>query len=589
MLRNGIVCATGLLLLIGTGALGQEASPSNTRTASCIVKITVDSAIMPLTLETVESLIMGSAVAGKASRNVLGVDMGSSDVGVSVFVERLAQDLRTDEEFQARMPVTSRSDYGAAYGQVGSTPTATAPPEITQPAQPIIPEPQPGQSIRTSRSATLATGDRSASRIARSISGSVTGDRYGDYPVYGSTIARTARGWGASASQEITLDLNVRLSDNVKPAAEEFLAAIVENLRATLLHGAYASYRNELANLVHLAQNEHAIAAQELAELLGTPSVVQRGGFEQLDETVDLSTLTTDMPFNDAIGVLRNSAEPPLKIVVMWRDLLENADIEPSTPIDMDGLPSVRLGTALELLLQAVSGTGSDVVCEIKADVIVVKTAAPQKEKAITAGPVAEADLQDLAQQRRDLTRDIQNIEMELASMQARRNAIEKQIARTHTELRHKQEGDEITEELAKIVQTNEGLLGQLELQVRAGQMPESGLAKAKEAVMKAKIELARRQEDLAWKAAGGQLNQYTQELSEMAVNTAETQARLVWLHKQLEETQVQLDQASRFDPKAAQIRVAQGALAVAEDRVMELNRRLADLEPPVVTLIGVH
>ena len=40
----------------------------------------------------------------------------------------------------------------------------------------------------------------------------------------------------------------------------------------------------------------------------------------------------------------------------MWKELLEDCDIEPTTPIDMDGLPSVKLETALRTLLAAVSG-----------------------------------------------------------------------------------------------------------------------------------------------------------------------------------------------------------------------------------------
>ena len=77
--------------------------------------------------------------------------------------------------------------------------------------------------------------------------------------------------------------------------------------------------------------------------------------YEQLDEIVDLSALTPSMPFSEAIEELKNSVEPPLKIVVLWRDLLNEAEIEPITEIDMDGVGAIGLGKALELLLKAVS------------------------------------------------------------------------------------------------------------------------------------------------------------------------------------------------------------------------------------------
>ena len=47
---------------------------SNTRFASCIVRITVDPAIMPLSLEDIESLLQSSGVAVKAGREVLSLN-----------------------------------------------------------------------------------------------------------------------------------------------------------------------------------------------------------------------------------------------------------------------------------------------------------------------------------------------------------------------------------------------------------------------------------------------------------------------------------------------------------------------------------
>ena len=79
--------------------------------------------------------------------------------------------------------------------------------------------------------------------------------------------------------------------------------------------------------------------------------------YKQLDQTVDLSTLNPQMPLSEAVDRLRNAVTPPLRIVVLWNDLANAASpIQPSDPIGLDGLPQVRLGTALESLLAAVSG-----------------------------------------------------------------------------------------------------------------------------------------------------------------------------------------------------------------------------------------
>ncbi|MBN2129619.1 MAG: hypothetical protein JW741_08985, partial [Sedimentisphaerales bacterium] len=96
--------------------------------------------------------------------------------------------------------------------------------------------------------------------------------------------------------------------------------------------------------------------------------------YEQLSQTVDLAGLSPEMPFSEAIEVLKNSVQPPLNIVVLWRDLLDNADIEPSDPIDMDALTNVELGTALKNLLSAVAGGYAELDYIVDRGIITVAT-----------------------------------------------------------------------------------------------------------------------------------------------------------------------------------------------------------------------
>jgi len=96
--------------------------------------------------------------------------------------------------------------------------------------------------------------------------------------------------------------------------------------------------------------------------------------YEQLDQVVDLSRLSPTMPFSEAIDTIRNVVAPPLKVVVLWRDLLDNAEIEPTTPINMDGIPAVRLGTALENLLKAVAGGFAELGYVVEKGVITIAT-----------------------------------------------------------------------------------------------------------------------------------------------------------------------------------------------------------------------
>ncbi|MBN1360534.1 MAG: hypothetical protein JW993_08080 [Sedimentisphaerales bacterium] len=74
------------------------------------------------------------------------------------------------------------------------------------------------------------------------------------------------------------------------------------------------------------------------------------------------ASFTPDMPIERAIQILRYSTQPPLNVVVLWRDLEENAGIDKTTPIGIDGLQGVRLRQCLESLLTSLSATAPTAV-----------------------------------------------------------------------------------------------------------------------------------------------------------------------------------------------------------------------------------
>jgi len=96
--------------------------------------------------------------------------------------------------------------------------------------------------------------------------------------------------------------------------------------------------------------------------------------YENLLKNPDLSALTPDTPFSDAIDIFRHSTEPPLKIIVLWRDL-ENAGIDKDIPVDMEAISGVSLGQNLELLLMSVSaGSTEKLGYFVKGGVITIAT-----------------------------------------------------------------------------------------------------------------------------------------------------------------------------------------------------------------------
>jgi prepilin-type processing-associated H-X9-DG protein len=95
---------------------------------------------------------------------------------------------------------------------------------------------------------------------------------------------------------------------------------------------------------------------------------------KQLERIVDISQWRPEMPFANALEELKESVEPPLNIVVLWRDVEENAGIDRTTPINMEGASGIYLGTALRLLLRSVSASGTEIDFVIKGGVIVIAT-----------------------------------------------------------------------------------------------------------------------------------------------------------------------------------------------------------------------
>ncbi|MHC5076939.1 MAG: hypothetical protein ACYTFM_10980, partial [Planctomycetota bacterium] len=83
--------------------------------------------------------------------------------------------------------------------------------------------------------------------------------------------------------------------------------------------------------------------------------------YKQLEQKVNLTDLTPETMFGEAIDIIRYKVQPPLKINVNWRDLYDSGDIDQTSPIRMTGLRDITISTALELLLQQVSGGYVDV------------------------------------------------------------------------------------------------------------------------------------------------------------------------------------------------------------------------------------
>ena len=72
-----------------------------------------------------------------------------------------------------------------------------------------------------------------------------------------------------------------------------------------------------------------------------------------------LPIFTQETPFGEAIEILRRATTPPLNIVVLWKDIGENAGIYRETPIGIDGIGGLRVRQYLDLLMLSLSAGAS--------------------------------------------------------------------------------------------------------------------------------------------------------------------------------------------------------------------------------------
>jgi hypothetical protein len=385
-----------------------------------------------------------------------------------------------------------------------------------------------------------------------------------------------------------TLKLSVPNTGNFN--AKEFLVQMTGRLHVNVLQ-AHRMYERQLAEQIAASERRRDDAQAELDRLLGRRPRADAIGTEldeQLNTTVDLSELYPEMSFRDALEVVRNSVDPPLQITVLWRDLEAETLMTPDDPIQIEGLREVRLNTALELLLEAISGEMADVTYEFRDNVIVIASAESLGTETLPdEQPAVQVDVGTLLGRRGEIVQQIQGAELEQAGMRARRRAIEEQIGRTRVESEDLLANDAVTGELERLLKLRTDALELVRRQVEAGQIPVSGTVEAEEDLARARIEMARRREELMQSAGGGRLEDLNRQLSEIAIDSAETDAIMETLRRHLAEVDTQLAQAAALKDQADRTYSAKQTRDLLERQVRRLQEQLARLNPPLVTIIG--
>ena len=230
--RNRFVILIALVLFasVPVQSANQPAAAqiSSTHTASCLVKITFDPLVLPLDSITIDYLLHSTSVGGRITREVLGI---SGDQVSDIFkIETL----------------------GGTTGRA-------------------LPEPSPmGRATPTGMNQYEYEMMKERERAGREYTASTS--------MPGSsrrTLSTTAMPPNSTAEQTILFKLQVNLPENVKPAAEEFMYALVDSFKATLVK-VFGDYKLRFESQLKLAEQEATLAEADLNEKQKTLREISR-------------------------------------------------------------------------------------------------------------------------------------------------------------------------------------------------------------------------------------------------------------------------------------------------------------------------
>lgn len=212
-----------------------------------------------------------------------------------------------------------------------------------------------------------------------------------------------------------------------------------------------------------------------------------------------------------------------------------------------------------------------------------------QQELLAQAGE-AELDRARVENRIRDLQQKRMSIELNLAGAKAREEALTAQIAKIGRDVEAGIKSSPVAVELQRVVDGRIKNLQRMQTLVESGHAPESEMVEAQEAVALAQAQLAQYRESAANEAGGGLLAELNKELIEMSVRTAEEEAQLRHINRQLEEIQAKglQELADRYEREVLmQLNFNERDVRSLQDELNDLKRRTRSVRSPEIVIIG--
>ena len=389
------------------------------------------------------------------------------------------------------------------------------------------------------------------------------------------------------------IELSVKLEGRDTQTAERYLNAVIKNL-TTELDKTYRAQLEHLNLQLEQARGQRERIIEAIDKASGR-TAEDKAIEKQLETRVDLSKLNSDTNLEDALEMLRKSVDPPLKLMVLWNDLLNNAFIVKDTNVGCSGkdLHDVPLRAGIDIVLASASGGFAELSYCVKDGIVTIAT----KDGLIASG--FGIFLQDgmprhtkfpvelIINQRQSLLKEKYAKQIELSRINARWRAIEEQLPKLKVNVRLQINDDPVSKNIESIISGLQERLTGMKTSADAGMTNLGTTIEMQEKISRARMEQAKRREELGELGDNGMINEFTRELIELAIKYEESQAMFSAIDEQLRQLNNQVAQAEAINIKVAQNHQKMYGLEHIENRIRQLEQEISLLTQPNITVIG--
>ncbi|UCG56436.1 MAG: hypothetical protein JSU70_16430, partial [Phycisphaerales bacterium] len=185
------------------------------------------------------------------------------------------------------------------------------------------------------------------------------------------------------------------------------------------------------------------------------------------------------------------------------------------------------------------------------------------------------------------LRSDLQRIKMDRASSDVIERATSERIAVARDKIDQQLKNDEITSELEQIVQICAEQLAREEELFKSKAVSLSAIGPAREKLAKARIELAKRREEMGKSTGGDLISSLNKELADLSISAIQDEVQIDNLERQLVEARNLLEYADRYERDSLKADIAKRHLEEAILLREQIARKIRLIQPSSVSVIG--